>query len=145
MEAVRSDWTSLARTLQRKLLEMIFSQTPPKAVDTCLRTLVEDMLAGKLDEELVYRKNIRKPLDSYTKSTPPHVKAARMLAHPVRVVRYYITEDGPQPVQMTAAPLDYKHYIERQVIPIVETLSPFLGVDTRFLDQAGDKQMDIFS
>jgi DNA polymerase-2 len=144
MEAIRTDWTPLAQAVQRTLLEMIFTQALPPAIEHYLRTLADDLLAGKLNEALIYRKNIRKPLDSYTKSTPPHVKAARLLAHPARVIRYYMTQAGPQPVEMTTAPLDYRHYIEKQVIPIVETLQPYLGVETGFLDQAGDKQMNFF-
>lgn len=71
------------------------------------------------DELLIYRKSLRKDLTEYTKTTPPHVKAARLLdTPPTDVVEYYITTAGPEPLQKHTHPLDYDHYITKQIEPI---------------------------
>ena len=62
-------------------------------------------------------------MDSYTSTTPPHVKAARLLKIVPRVIFYIMTTDGPQPEQECKAPLDYQHYIDKQLEPIVKTLA----------------------
>ena len=35
-------------------------------------------MAGELDEHLVYRKRLRRPLSEYQRNVPPHVRAARL-------------------------------------------------------------------
>ncbi|HYX34393.1 MAG TPA: DNA polymerase II [Oligoflexus sp.] len=127
MEAVRSDWTPLAKRLQRDLLAMLFQKTPPRVMVTHIQALVRALHAGRLDDELIYRKRIRKPLEAYTRTTPPHIKAARLLPRTVRVVRYLMTEQGPQPLGFVKAPVDYEHYRIKQILPIVEGLAPFAG------------------
>lgn len=75
LESVRSDWTALARHFQTRLYQMVFSD---KDVLAFIRQLIEQVKAGELDEQLVYRKRLRKPLSSYVKNIPPHVRAARL-------------------------------------------------------------------
>lgn len=127
MEAVRSDWTPVAKQLQRDLLTMLFARQPPETMVSHIRALIRSLQAGRLDEDLVYRKRIRKPLEAYTRTTPPHIKAARLLPRTVRVVRYLMTEQGPQPLGFVKAPVDYEHYRIKQILPIVEGLAPFAG------------------
>ena len=78
LEAVRRDWSAVARRFQRELLDARASTTS-RSTDF-VRDFVADLRAGRLDDELVYRKAVRKPLDAYTQTTPPHVKAARKQA-----------------------------------------------------------------
>ena len=67
-------------------------------VDDYLRQVVADLRAGRLDSLLVYKKGLRKSLDAYTATTPPHVAAARKMAsRPGRVIAYVVTTDGPEP------------------------------------------------
>jgi DNA polymerase-2 len=39
---------------------------------------VRRTLAGELDEQLIYRKRLRRQLDEYQRNVPPHVRAARI-------------------------------------------------------------------
>jgi DNA polymerase-2 len=83
-----------------------------------------------MDEKLMYRKSIRKKLSEYTKTTPPHVKAARKL--PVlesNIIEYYITLDGPEPKQKLSHKLDYEHYIDKQIKPIAEQVLVLFNKD----------------
>jgi len=125
LEAVRRDASAVARRFQRELLHRVFHDQP---VGPFVRRFVEDLRAGKLDAELVYRKALRKPLDAYTKTTPPHVKAARLLgAEAGRVVAYVVTRAGPEPVGATTARPDYEHYVTQQLRPIADSILHALG------------------
>jgi DNA polymerase-2 len=125
LEAVRRDWSAVARRFQRELLQLVFHD---QAVDDFIRAFVADLREGRFDGELAYRKAIRKPLDAYTKTTPPHVKAARKQAGgPGRIVTYVVTAAGPEAAGETTAPPDYDHYVTQQLRPIADALLHFLG------------------
>jgi DNA polymerase-2 len=40
-----------------------------------------------------------------------------------------MTTAGPQPLEALSAPIDYAHYIERQLQPIADAILPFVGDD----------------
>lgn len=141
MEIVRRDWTDLAKGFQQRMLELVFAKDDA-AVIAYAKRFVADLRAGKLDDQLVYRKAIRKELESYTKTTPPHVKAARKLEDAgvlltSTLIEYVMTEDGPEPLQLRDAkagsgkpkhsPIDYEHYLDKQVRPIADAILCFYG------------------
>ncbi|NQZ56411.1 MAG: hypothetical protein HRT88_02920 [Lentisphaeraceae bacterium] len=123
LEAVRRDWTTLAQTLQRELLLMIFGGVEGQKIEEHVQGKIRQVKGGVFDDELIYRKSLSKGLDSYTSTTPPHVKAARLLDKVPRVIFYVMTKNGPQPISMQKSGLDYQHYIDKQIEPIVRTLS----------------------
>lgn len=137
LESVRSDWTPLAREFQRELYQRVFEQ---RDVQTYLRELVQKTQAGVFDDKLVYRKRLRQAQDKYVKSIPPHVKAARLadqhlqsIGKPPRYQRkgwvtYVLTTAGPEPTECIQHPLDYHHYIDKQLRPIAEGILPFIGL-----------------
>ena len=129
MEAVRRDWTDLAHQLQAVLLDRVFHEAPGVEIEEEVYRWVLSVQSGKNDDLLVYRKNLRKPVESYTRSVPPHVKAARLMDNPAGVIRYVVTRDGPQPEGQLDAPVDYGHYIEKQIRPIVTTISQVYDLD----------------
>jgi len=120
LEFVRKDWTEVAKEFQMKLLKLIFED---KEVDKFIKDFVKKIYEGKYDDLLIYRKSLRKDVNSYTKTTPPHVKAARLLNEiKSKTIEYYITKEGPQPLQKLTSPLDYEHYIEKQIKPIANSI-----------------------
>ena len=125
MEAVRSDSTPLARRLQLELLEFIFSGGGEAAFREKVRKTLEDLRAGRLDGELVYRKRLVRYPETYTSSTPPQVKAARALGWKKRrgTVEYLWTLDGPQPLSLVTAKIDYDHYADSQVFPVAHSIA----------------------
>ncbi len=129
LEAVRRDWTDLAHDLQRDLLARLFQDAPGEELDACVTEWIRRLRAGEKDGDLVYRKNLRKSTDKYTRTSPPHVVAARLLPKPSGVIRYVITIDGPQPLGHLTAPLDYEHYIQKQIRPIVHTIGQVCDLD----------------
>jgi DNA polymerase II len=124
LEAVRRDWSEVARRFQRELLGLVFHDEP---VADFVRGFVADLRAGAHDDRLAYRKAIRKPLGAYTKTTPPHVKAARKQSGAAgRIVAYMMTLAGPEAVGETTAPPDYDHYVTQQLRPIADQVLRFL-------------------
>jgi DNA polymerase-2 len=126
MEVVRRDWTQLAKRVQRELYERLFSDRP---VEAYLADIVEQVRNGRLDEELVYHKNLRKHTGEYTATTPPHVAAARKSSRPSgRSIRYVVTTAGAEPLDNLKHPLDREHYIEKQIKPVAEPVLETLGL-----------------
>ncbi|USN45187.1 MAG: DNA polymerase II [Candidatus Woesearchaeota archaeon] len=127
LEAVRGDWTELAGEFQEKLLHLLFQGSDPT---TYIQSVLSDLQKGLLDDKLIYRKNLRKTTEEYTKTTPPHVKAARKMGMTgTGVVEYVMTTDGPEPLQQRKARIDYDHYVEKQLEPIAESLLASIGKD----------------
>jgi DNA polymerase-2 len=125
LEAIRGDWTEAAKDFQLELLNKVFHKEDPILF---IKDYIKKIKQGKLDAKLIYRKSIRKNLNEYTKTTPPHVKAARKLEKvESNLIEYYITEDGPEPIQNHKHKLDYDHYIEKQITPIADTILHFFN------------------
>lgn len=138
LEAVRTDWTPLARRFQRELLARIFAELPWRE---WMAALARSVRAGELDDELVYRKRIRRRLEDYERNVPPHIQAARKLGRRVREIRYVITARGAEPAELPHGRLDYEHYLSRQLAPAADGVLQFLG--TSFAAVAG-QQVSLF-
>ncbi|ELM3657670.1 DNA polymerase II [Edwardsiella piscicida] len=138
LETVRSDWTPLAQRFQQELYRRVFLGQSYRDV---IRRYADGLLAGEFDDQLIYRKRLRRPLAEYQRNVPPHVRAARLaddynhrLGRPLQYqnggwISYIITRSGPQPLECVDAPADYQHYLERQLQPVADAILPFLGDD----------------
>ncbi len=154
MEAVRSDATPLARRLQRELLELLFSGAGEAAFRRHVAAQVQSLRSGGQDGELVYRKRLTRPPESYTANTPPQVKAARALGWSGRrgTIEYVWTSAGAEPVADRRSPLDYDHYLDSQLLPVAVSIAAAAGWNTEFFPPRGarrrdreDGQIDLFS
>jgi DNA polymerase II len=144
MEAVRRDWTTLARRFQRELLDLAFHDATDKVIESHVSETLKQLRRGDLDAELVYRKTLRKPLDEYIRSQPPHVQAAAMLPEaklPGDVVRYVVTLRGPRPIENIDAALDYTHIIQKQLAPIAKSLDALIHLPEHLF---GSGQIELF-
>jgi DNA polymerase-2 len=141
LEAVRGDWTEAAQDFQKELLIKIFHKEP---IEPFIRDYVNKINSGKLDNKLIYRKSIRKELEEYTKTTPPHVKAARLLdSLESNIIQYFITTEGPEPIQKLKHKLDYSHYIDKQIKPIANQILSLLNKNFEDIIK-GSKQKTLF-
>jgi|TARA_Y100000294_G_scaffold94830_1_gene88251 DNA polymerase-2 len=150
LENVRSDWTVLAKTFQYELYKKVFTGQP---VEDYINSTIAAIKSGEMDHALVYKKRLRKPLSSYTKSLPPHVKAARLADEyykeqglPLRyqfntTIAYVITVQGPQTAETATAPLQYDHYIEKQIQPIADSILPLIGLN---FETIANDQLSLF-
>ncbi|MBP8184658.1 MAG: DNA polymerase II, partial [Pseudomonas sp.] len=138
LETVRSDWSPLAQQFQRELYWLIFQRQPYQAY---IRDFVSRTLAGELDDLLIYRKRLRRPLADYQRNVPPHVRAARLADDYNQLhgraqqyqnsgwISYVITLAGPEPLEARTAAIDYEHYLSRQLQPVADAILPFVGDD----------------
>ncbi len=127
LESIRGDWTEAAQEFQKELLLKIFKK---EDITSFVRDVIKKIKEGKLDKKLVYRKSIRKELEEYTKTTPPHVKAARKLEKiEGNRIEYYMTTKGPEPIQNLQNQIDYDHYIKKQIEPIAKTILETIGTN----------------
>ena len=141
MESVRRDWTELAKRVQRQLYERLFAG---ERIEEYLSLVVSNLRGGRLDGLLVYRKGLRKNLDEYTATTPPHVAAARKLSRkPGRVIAYVMTAGGPEPAAEQRHEIDHEHYVQKQIRPVAEPVLAIQGLD--FDKVIGDDaQLELF-
>ena len=141
LEAIRGDWTEAAQDFQRSLLMKAFHKEP---IDKFIKSYIKKIQSGELDEKLIYKKSIRKSLEKYTKTTPPHVKAARKLDKlDSNIIQYYVTTDGPEPIQKLKHKLDYEHYIKKQIAPIANQILVLFNKDFDEITQSS-KQTTLF-
>jgi len=136
MEAVRGDWTVLAKNFQKELIKLIFSKKTKTEIEKFILKYVIDLNSGKYDDLLVYKKKITKDLSKYTKTTPPHVKAAREIENfKGRTVYYVMTKDGPKHISLVYkdTKLDYEHYINKQLAGVSDDILESVGIDFKDL------------
>ena len=160
LEAVRSDWTPFARQFQQQLFQRIFSERP---FEEWMKEEVSELMLGKKDQQLIYRKRLRQPLSEYQRNVPPHAKAAAVLelwrqqqGLPALYqdrggwIRYLMTTSGPQPIEVYESSqgglqgglqIDYQHYFEKQIAPVCDGL--LVLYDTSFAEICG-QQMSLF-
>ncbi|AQM69596.1 DNA polymerase II [Vibrio campbellii] len=150
LESARTDWTPLAQRFQNTLYQMIFHGEDPSDY---VREMVEKTNAGEFDEQLVYQKRLRRKLHEYQKNIPPQVRAARLaddinakLGRPLQYqnrgrIEYLITVNGPEPHEYRNSPIDYQHYVDKQLKPVADAILPFIGTD---FEQLSAPQMGLF-
>jgi DNA polymerase-2 len=145
LENVRTDWTQLARDFQLELYRKIFAG---EDYQDFVRATASAVQHGERDHELVYHKRLRRHLHEYQKNVPPHVQAARKLdqwsGEKLRRgdwIDYVITLSGPEPVAAQQSPLDYQHYIDKQLTPVADSILYFVE---QSLAELVESQMGLF-
>jgi DNA polymerase II len=148
MEAVRTDFTPLARRFQMELLGLVFAGASADGLRDFCRSEAAALRGGERDGELVYRKTLRRLAEDYGSETP-QVRAARLMGWTSRRgrVSYVVTVAGAEPVDMrNGAALDYGHYIEHQIMPIAASIADALGIDARsWFDYRSQIELDFDS
>ncbi len=154
LETVRTDWTELAREVQQEVYQRIFNDLP---YENYLKNIVINLKQGKLDNQLVYQKRLRQKLSDYKKNVPPHAQAAMKAENYLKnsinqtiqknryefggTIEYVITLKGAEPIEFNQHPLDYEHYIEKQIAPAVDALLTAMGTSLEKIIQA---QFELF-
>jgi DNA polymerase-2 len=138
LETVRSDWTPLAREFQQELFRRIFHH---ESYEQFILDTHDALLRGELNHKLTYTKRLRRPLESYTSTQPPQVKAAKKMKNPGRKIQYVITLNGPEPIENQPSTPDYQHYVDKQLAPVADSILYFL--ETSF-EKITARQLDVF-
>lgn len=145
LESVRTDWTQLAKDFQLELYRKIFAG---ESYQTFVRETAAAVQAGERNPQLIYRKRLRRQLHEYQKNQPPHVQAARKLmdwtGQQLRRgdwIEYVMTLNGAEPLIAQQSPLDYQHYIDKQLTPVADSILYFVE---QSLAEIVENQLSLF-
>jgi DNA polymerase I len=141
MEAIRGDWSNLARSVQNEVLRLVLEDGNPARAKSYVINLTKDLESTKLPKSsLVIWKTLTKRPDEYEVNAP-HVEVARKMAKegwPVSVgdkVGFIITRK-PGKLYQKAEPhfkvsldqVDYEYYVHNQVVPAAARVLEVFGI-----------------
>jgi DNA polymerase I len=145
-EAVRGDWSELAKEIQEKVAEIILrTEDISKAIEY-VRGVIKGLEAGRVPiEKLVIWKTITRPLEEY-EATAPHVRAAKILLSKGGRIAIgdkigYVIVKGAGRISDRAMPyffvdpkdIDPTYYIDHQVIPAALRILEYFDVTDKTL------------
>ena len=146
LENVRTDWTKAAREFQSELYRRIFFDQP---YHDYIKSIVQSVLDGEVDNKLIYRKRLRRHLEEYQRNVPPHVQAARKAVEQAGAkirrgdwIEYVITINGAEPLLAQNSLIDYQHYIDKQLAPAADGILYFMEES---LAEITDQQLGLFA
>ena len=141
LEAVRGDWSNLAREVQNTVLRMVLEDANPARATEYVQDLTSNLKSKKLPlSSFIIWKTLTKPVGAYEVNAP-HVEVAKKMAKdgwPVTAgdkVGFVITK-RPGKLFQKAEPhyketiddLDYEYYIRSQIVPAAARILEILGV-----------------
>ncbi|GBF09424.1 DNA polymerase 2 [Aeropyrum pernix] len=149
-EAVRGDWSELAKETQFKVAEIVLKTgSVDEAVDY-VRNIIEKLRRGQVDlRKLVIWKTLTRPPSMY-EARQPHVTAALLMekagirVEPGAKIGYVVTK-GSGPLYTRAKPyfmasreeVDVEYYVDKQVVPAALRILQYFGVTEKRLKGGG--------
>ena len=134
-----ADWTPISSALLEKMYQAEFEG---HNLEEWLKVFVEELKTGKYNNELVFTKKLLKKVEEYSGSLPPHVKAAKLLQNPGKVINFYYTTRGPVPEELNPNDIDYQYYLDKQLAPIADSLLSLKNLQFENLFKA--QQLNLF-
>lgn len=127
LEAVRTDWSPLAKAFQKQLYALVLKDLP---YHDWIQAFVADVRAGKKDDLLVFDRPIKRQLSDYSAGLPPTAQALQQLqqAQPgavFRRVQYLMTVNGVEAQSLSQSSIDYDFYVTKQLQPIADAILAF--------------------
>lgn len=130
-ELVRRDWSKVARTTQRRVLETILKEGSAEKAIGIVKDVIKELKEGKTPiSELAISTQLRKSIDSYDAKSPELAAAKKAVEQGLKsreevehgVISYVITKHGSSisdkaELEEFAKDYDPDYYINNQVIP----------------------------
>jgi len=141
MEAIRGDWSNLAKNVQNEVLRLVLEDSNPTRAKSYVMNLTKDLKSANVPKSsLVIWKTLTKRPDEYEVNAP-HVEVARKMAKegwPVSVgdkVGFIITKK-PGKLYQKAEPhfkvsldqVDYDYYVRNQIVPAATRVLEVFGI-----------------
>ena len=156
LEAVRGDWSNLARDVQNTVLKMVLEDANPSRATVYMQDLTKNLKSKSLPlASFIIWKTLTKPVEAYEVNAP-HVEAAKKMANdgwPVTAgdkVGFIITKRPGKLFQkaephykVTTDDVDYDYYVRNQIIPAAARILEILGVSEDQLLAAPDSQASL--
>ncbi len=141
LEAVRGDWSNLARDVQNTVLRMVLEDANPARATTYVQDLTSNLKSKNLPlSSFIIWKTLTKPAEAYEVNAP-HVEAAKKMARdgwPVTAgdkVGFIITKKSGKLFQkaephykVTIDKVDYDYYVRNQIVPAAARILEILSV-----------------
>lgn len=145
IETVRRDWCELVTETMMVLLETILKEQDINKASRFVRETVADLVGSKVPiEKLIVVKGVSKSLDAYD-AVQPHVELAKkMLERDPTLgsmvgqrLGYVIVKgnellsrraEDPEYIKEKGLSVDFKHYLENQLMPPIERIFDACGV-----------------
>src|SRR5438128_2637471 len=156
LEAVRGDWSNLARDVQNTVLRMALEDADPSRAAAYVQNLTRNLKSKKLSlSSFIVWKTLTKPVEAYEVNAP-HVEVAKKMAKdgwPVTAgdkVGFVITKRSGKLFQkaephykVTIEDVDYDYYVRNQIVPATARILEILGVSEEQLLAAPASQTSL--
>lgn len=150
-ELVRRDWSNIAKTTQKRVLEAILKEGSKEKAVKIVKAVVERLRGGEVPlDELVIYTQIRKDPRKYDIKSPELSAAQKAIGRGMRIERgtvvgYVITKKGngiSEKAELVEFAKDYdpNYYIENQVLPSVLKILHELGFSEDDLKFRGEQK-----
>lgn len=137
-ELVRRDWSNIAKTTQRKVLEAILKEGSKEVAVKIVKDVIERLREGKVPlEELTIYTQMRKDPGKYDIKSPELSAAQHAIAKGMQIekgsmIGYVITTEGrtiSEKARLVELAKDYdpNYYIDNQILPSVLKILKELG------------------
>src|SRR5437660_5366536 len=156
LEAVRGDWSNLARDGKNAILRMALEDASAKRATSYVQDLTQNLKSKKLSlSSFIIWKTLTKPVEGYEVNAP-HVEAAKKMAMdgwPVTAgdkVGFIITK-GPGKLFQKAEPhykvtieeVDYDYYVRNQILPAAARILEILVTSEAQLPSSAASQTSL--
>ena len=151
-EAIRRNWSYLAKEVQLKVLEIILKDNSIEEAVDYVKNIINDLRKKSIPlERAIIRTQLRKEIRHY-ESIGPHVKVAKnMMANGIdigigTVIRYVVTEGkgiirdrAKLPEECNEKEYDAEYYINNQIIPAVKMIFESVGYSEGILTESNEQ------
>src|SRR5437588_11653366 len=156
LEAVRGDWSNLARDIQNTVLGMVLEDANPSRATAYVQDLTKNLKSKNLRlSSFIIWKTLTKPVEAYEVNAP-HVEVVKKMAKdgwPVTAgdkVGFVITKRSGKLFQkaephykVTIEDVDYDYYVRNQIVPATARILEILGVSEEQLLAAPASQTSL--
>ncbi len=138
-EAVRRNWSLLAKEVQKKVLELVLQEKVAEALHYVKETIKQLRTGSIALDKLVLKTQITREISGYS-SFSPHVKIAQEMKErgspvsPGTIIEYImvkgqglIRDKARIPVDVSKGGYDPEYYVTHQLIPAVSSIFAVLG------------------
>lgn len=141
-EAVRRNWSPIAKDTQRKVLELLLNERKPDRALQFLKKIIDDLKQNKFSlQAVVIHTALSKDINEY-ESAGPHVAAAQRMqergqpVQPGELIKFVVVKGKGRirdkvrlPEEAQQSDYDPDYYIYNQVLPGVEKIFEVFGID----------------
>ncbi|VVB77202.1 DNA polymerase [uncultured archaeon] len=153
-ELVRRDWSGVARSTQRAVLDAILHKGSKEEAIEIVKNVIKELRSGRTPlKELVIHTQLRKSIGSYDSKSPELAAVQKAIKQGVHTkeelegatIGYVITTHGgtiSEKAQLEDIAKDYDadYYIGHQVVPATLRILKELGIDEEELKGGGEQR-----